>query len=96
MVGFARVISDQVTIAYLTDVYVLKEHQGKGLGRWMLERVNEVVERWPFMRGLLVMTEKPETVRLYNETLGAADLQEGDSAGLFILEKPGPMMKAHP
>jgi GNAT superfamily N-acetyltransferase len=35
-VGMARVISDRATFAYLTDVYVVQEHQGKGLAQAML------------------------------------------------------------
>jgi len=31
-VGFARVVSDGQTVAYLADVYVLEEHRGRGLG----------------------------------------------------------------
>lgn len=31
-VGFARVVTDGLVFAYLTDVYVLSEHQGRGLG----------------------------------------------------------------
>lgn len=33
MVGFARALSDGVTLAYLSDVYVLDEHRGHGLGK---------------------------------------------------------------
>ncbi len=36
-VGFARVITDKATFAYLADVYVLEAHRGKGLSKWMLE-----------------------------------------------------------
>lgn len=36
-VGFARVISDFATFAYLADVYVLEEHRGAGLGKWLME-----------------------------------------------------------
>jgi GNAT superfamily N-acetyltransferase len=36
-VGFARVITDRATFAYLSDVYVLEEHRGKGLSKWLLE-----------------------------------------------------------
>jgi GNAT superfamily N-acetyltransferase len=32
MVGFARAISDGVSLAYLADVFVLPEHRGRGLG----------------------------------------------------------------
>ena len=38
-VGFARVVTDHATFAYLCDVYVLEEHRGKGLGKWMVETV---------------------------------------------------------
>jgi GNAT superfamily N-acetyltransferase len=38
-VGFARVVTDEATYAYLCDVYVLKEHRGHGLGKWMMEAV---------------------------------------------------------
>ncbi len=33
MVGGARIVTDQATFAWLTDVYVLAEHRGLGLGR---------------------------------------------------------------
>jgi ribosomal protein S18 acetylase RimI-like enzyme len=43
-VGFARVLSDNVHIAYLCDVYVLPEYRGQGLG---VELVRETVENGP-------------------------------------------------
>jgi GNAT superfamily N-acetyltransferase len=36
-VGFARVITDYATYAYLGDVFVLDEHRGKGLSKWLME-----------------------------------------------------------
>jgi GNAT superfamily N-acetyltransferase len=44
-VGFARVVSDGATFAYLADVYVLDEHRGSGLG---VELVREAVDREPW------------------------------------------------
>ncbi|KAI3333790.1 hypothetical protein F4824DRAFT_502777 [Ustulina deusta] len=41
-IGLMRVITDNVTFAYLTDVYVLPEYQGKGLGSWMLSCLDEL------------------------------------------------------
>ena len=38
-IGFARVITDRATFAYLGDVYVLEEHRGKGLGKWLMDAV---------------------------------------------------------
>ena len=43
-IGFARVVSDGHTLAYLADVYVLPEYRGRGLG---LELVREAVEGGP-------------------------------------------------
>lgn len=36
-VGFARVISDFATVAYVGDVFVLESHRGRGLGKWLME-----------------------------------------------------------
>ena len=37
LVGFARVITDRATYAYLADVFVLEAHRGQGLGRRLVE-----------------------------------------------------------
>lgn len=36
-VGFARLVTDRATFAYLADVYVLPAHRGSGISRRMLE-----------------------------------------------------------
>jgi len=38
-IGFARVISDYATYAYLNDVYILAPHRGQGLVSWLIECV---------------------------------------------------------
>jgi GNAT superfamily N-acetyltransferase len=38
-VGFARVITDYATFAYLADVFVLEEERGHGLGKWLMETI---------------------------------------------------------
>lgn len=38
-VGFARVITDRATFAYLADVFVLPEHRGRGLSKRLLAHV---------------------------------------------------------
>jgi GNAT superfamily N-acetyltransferase len=38
-IGFARVVTDSATFGYLCDVYVLEEHRGKGLSKWLMECV---------------------------------------------------------
>ncbi len=38
-IGFARVITDRATFAYLADVFVLESHRGRGLATWLMEVV---------------------------------------------------------
>ena len=38
-VGFARLVTDYATFAWLADVYVLEEHRGQGLGKALVEAV---------------------------------------------------------
>lgn len=37
LVGFARVVTDSTTFAYLCDVYILEEHRGRGLSKFLME-----------------------------------------------------------
>ena len=36
-IGFARVVSDFATVAYLGDVFVLEAHRGRGLSKFLME-----------------------------------------------------------
>jgi GNAT superfamily N-acetyltransferase len=47
-VGFARVITDRATFAYLGDVFVVDGYRGRGLARWLLE----VIQAHPDLQGL--------------------------------------------
>ncbi|HEV2401383.1 MAG TPA: GNAT family N-acetyltransferase [Candidatus Sulfotelmatobacter sp.] len=47
-VGFARVVSDFATVAYLGDVFVLEAHRGRGLSKWMMKCIME----HPALQGL--------------------------------------------
>jgi len=38
-IGFARVITDHATFAYLADVFILGKFQGKGLAKWLMETI---------------------------------------------------------
>lgn len=39
-VGFARVVTDRATFAHLADVYVLEDHQGRGLASAMVAHLH--------------------------------------------------------
>lgn len=47
-VGFARVVSDQATFAYLGDVFVIEEFRGQGLSKWLMQ----VIVDYPDLQGL--------------------------------------------
>ncbi|HEX8711549.1 MAG TPA: GNAT family N-acetyltransferase, partial [Terracidiphilus sp.] len=47
-VGFARIVSDFATVAYLGDVFVLESHRGHGLSKWLME----CIMQHPSLQGL--------------------------------------------
>ncbi len=46
--GFARVVTDRATFAYLADVFILEAHRGQGLSKWLMQ----VVMAHPDLQGL--------------------------------------------
>ena len=38
-IGFARVITDQATFAYLADVFILENYRGQGLSKWLMQTI---------------------------------------------------------
>jgi GNAT superfamily N-acetyltransferase len=53
-VGFARVITDFATFAYLADVFVVEEARGKGLAQWLMEAIDGHPELQGLRRWMLV------------------------------------------
>ncbi|WP_241840490.1 GNAT family N-acetyltransferase [Fictibacillus sp. S7] len=54
--GFARILTDYVTTAYLCDVFIDRRHRGKGLSKWLVQTIisfDELKE----VRGMLLATE---------------------------------------
>ena len=47
-IGFARVITDYATYAYLGDVFILANYRGRGLSKWLVE----VITGHPELQGL--------------------------------------------
>lgn len=50
-VGFARVVTDYVSMAYLADVFILPDYQGNGLGKQLMKTIMsypdlQAVRRW--------------------------------------------------
>lgn len=38
-VGFARVVTDRATFAFVSDDFIVESHRGRGLGRWLMQCV---------------------------------------------------------
>ena len=47
-IGYARIISDYAIIAYLADVFILTEHRGNGLSKWLMQ----TIQSHPDLQGL--------------------------------------------
>lgn len=72
----------------MTDVYVLPKYQGKGLGTWLLDCVNEVVDSWPELRRSIILTGNEKGKVLYKKTMGVEPFKHGKN-GLEVLSKIG-------
>ena len=64
-VGFARVVTDRATFAWLADVFVLPEERGRGLSKWLVECVLSHPELQNLRRWLLATRDAQELYRRY-------------------------------
>jgi GNAT superfamily N-acetyltransferase len=91
-IGLARVITDEITFAYLTDVFIIPEYQGKGLGKWLMECINETLDSWPDLRGAILYTgghDGERAMKFYEKMFGMKKFVPG-IGGLEIMSKRGP------
>lgn len=94
LIGIARCVTDYVTFAYITDVWVDPTYQGKGLGKWLVTCVQEVLEEMPHLRRTLLFTGDWErSVPFYEKLMGVKLLETKRNEGLAIMESKG---KGHP
>lgn len=64
-IGFARVITDYATFAYLDDVFVLEAHRGQGLGKWLLNCVRSHPQIVGLRRWVLLTRDAQELYRKF-------------------------------
>ena len=67
-VGFARLVTDYATFAYLADVFILKSFRGQGLSKWLLEVVMAHPELQGFRRWILGTKDAHGLYRQYGFT----------------------------
>jgi GNAT superfamily N-acetyltransferase len=64
-IGFARVVTDYATFAWLADVFIEEEHRGLGLGKWLVETVIDHPELQSVPRWLLATRDAHELYRRF-------------------------------
>lgn len=71
-IGLARMVTDGITYGYLSDVYVLPEYQGHGLGRWLMNSISEVfsTENMPYLRRIMLLTGDKRMQDWYTKIFG--------------------------
>lgn len=89
LLGFARLIADHVSLAFLTDVYVLPSHQGQGLGDWLISCVKDVVEGMPHLRQLVLVASEGKGEAYYARALGTGRMEER-GGGVRLVSWLGP------
>lgn len=97
LIGFGRGITDFTTFLYLTDVYVSPEHQGHGLGAWLINCIQEVIEEMPYLRRSLLFTyDWKRSVPFYEKLMkmevmeSARPAGEGEGKGAAAMQYKGP------
>jgi GNAT superfamily N-acetyltransferase len=87
-VGFARVVTDFATFAWVADVFLLSEHRGRGLAKWLMEVILGHPELQGFRRWVLA-TKDAQT--LYTQ-FGFIPLHRPER----WMERPDPKMQETP
>ncbi len=79
-IGFARVVTDHATFAYLCDVFVVEECRGRSLSKWLLETILAHPELQNLRRWLLATADAHELYRKF---------------GFVALKTPSNFMERH-
>jgi GNAT superfamily N-acetyltransferase len=80
-VGFGRAVTDRAAFAYIADVYVLEEHRGRGLGKWLVETMLS----HPDLQGLRRIVLGTQDAHGLYERHG---FSPADSSRLMTLDRP--------
>ena len=71
-IGFARVVTDYATFAWLADVFILDQYRGRGLSKWLVEVIVGHPELQGLRRWLLATRDAHSLYRRY----GFKDLED--------------------
>src|SRR4051812_17968714 len=67
-VGFARVITDHATFGYLADVFIIEQHRGLGLSKWLMKIIMQHPQLQNFRRWMLGTKDAHELYRQFGFT----------------------------
>lgn len=87
-IGFARVVTDYATFAWLADVFVLDTYRGSGLGKWLVEVILSHPDLQRFRRWVLATKDAHELYRQF----GFIELKRPER----WMERPDPQMQEAP
>ena len=87
-VGFARVVTDYATFAWIADVFVLESERGQGLSKWLMQVILSHPELQGFRRWVLATKDAHG---LYKQ-FGFMELNRPER----WMERPDPNMKESP
>ena len=88
LVGFARIVTDYATFAWVADVFVLPEHRGQGLSKWLMEIIIAHPQLQGFRRWVLATKDAHGLYEQY----GFIKLHRPER----WMERPDPNMKESP
>lgn len=87
-IGFARVVTDLATFAWVADVFILEAHRGQGLSKWLMETILEHPELQQFRRWVLATKDAQGLYRQF----GFHELKRPER----WMERPDPNMHEAP
>lgn len=87
-IGFARVVTDFATFAWVADVFVLEEHRGHGLAKWLMETILAHPQLQQFRRWVLATKDAHDLYRRF----GFHELKKPER----WMERPDPNMQEAP
>lgn len=87
-VGFARIVTDYATFAWVADVFVLPEHRGQGLSKWLMEVILSHPELQGFRRWVLATKDAHSLYARF----GFIELHRSER----WMERPDPNMQESP
>lgn len=87
-IGFARVVTDYATFAWVADVFIVEEHRGQGLAKWLMQTITSHPELQGLRRWVLGTKDAHELYRQF----GFRELKRPER----WLERSDPQMQEEP